>query len=190
MGFGGTPMIDANALKRLAAPMLALIIAGCAVAPPEEAVVPWPPPLAPETEQADLIVVEKAERRLRLYRDKFPIASFDVELGSQPEGHKAREGDGKTPEGLYWIAARNPKSAFHLSLLISYPNEADKNLAAERGEDPGGAIVIHGGTGLFDRLKGALRGEDWTEGCIAVTNAEMERIWSLTPVGTPIVIRP
>lgn len=176
--------------KRCAAFLAAAVLVGCAAAPPPEEVVVWPPPLAPEEERADMLVVEKTARRLLLFRDSFPIATFDVELGFAPDGHKSKQGDGRTPEGLYWINGRNPESAFHLSLHISYPNAEDVAAAEARGEDPGGAIVIHGGNGLFDRLKGAIRGADWTDGCIAVTNADMERIWSLIDVGTPIVIRP
>lgn len=184
-------MLVSPGLKRLLAAALTASLAACALAPEEEIVsAPWPPPMVAKEQQADFIVVEKTERTLRLYRDSRPIARFDMELGSDPSGHKSREGDGKTPEGLYWISARNPKSAFHLSLLISYPNKEDRAKAEARGEDPGGEIVIHGGNGLFDRLKGAVRGDDWTEGCIAVTDKEMERIWALTPVGTPILIRP
>ncbi|MEM9725144.1 MAG: L,D-transpeptidase family protein [Pseudomonadota bacterium] len=184
-------MVGERVGRRAVALGLAAAAAGCSMFAPEEEVVvaPWPPPMVPEAEQADLIVVEKSARTLQLFRNSFPLDVFEVDFGFTPEGHKRREGDGRTPEGLYWISARNPKSAFHLSLFINYPNAEDIAAAEARGEDPGGAIFIHGGNGLFDRLKGAVRGENWTEGCIAVTNADIERIWSRVPLGTPIIIR-
>lgn len=175
--------------------LLAVFIgAGAAlVAGPWGAAKAAPPPMAPRGEQADRLVVRKAARRLRLLRDGAVIAEYRVALGFAPAGHKRREGDGRTPEGVYRIAWRNPNSAFHLSLFIDYPNAADRAAAAARGEDPGGEIFLHGGSaepswiGWFLRL---FRGEDWTLGCIAVTNAEMEEIWALTPTGAPIEILP
>ena len=140
--------------------------------------------------QADLIVVEKAARRLTLYARQRPIASLGISLGGAPVGHKEREGDQRTPEGRYSIDARNPGSSYHRSLRISYPNAADRAHAAELGVDPGGLIMIHGirnGLGFIGSLHRAL---DWTDGCIALTDAEMDFVWDATPVGTPIEIRP
>jgi murein L,D-transpeptidase YafK len=112
------------------------------------------------------------------------LREYDISLGFTAAGHKQFEGDGKTPEGAYYISHRNPRSAFHLSLGISYPNEADRAYASSKGRSPGGDIFIHGHTGY----KGN-RG-DWTAGCIAVRNREMEEIYSMVQPRTPIVIYP
>ena len=112
------------------------------------------------------------------------VRSYRIALGAVPSGHKEREGDGRTPEGVYVIDRRNPKSAYHLSLHISYPNEADRERARALGVDPGGDIMIHGMPN-----GGEARSGDWTRGCIAVTNAEIEEIWELVADGTVIEIR-
>ena len=134
---------------------------------------------------ADAVFVDKSERRLDLLRDGAVIASFDIALGFAPEGHKTEQGDGKTPEGDYVLDWRNPESRFHLSLHISYPNEADRAQAASRGVPPGGDIFIHG----TPAWAGAIE-SDWTLGCIALTNDEIEAIWNAVPDGTPIMIAP
>src|SRR5262245_47545056 len=136
------------------------------------------------------MLVEKAARRLTLLAGGKPIRSYRISLGGNPIGAKQQEGDERTPEGLYTINARNPNSSFHLSLQISYPNAKDRARAAAAGVNPGGLIMIHGiGNGLG--WLGALhRLADWTDGCIAVTNAEIEEIWELVPVGTSVEIRP
>jgi murein L,D-transpeptidase YafK len=136
------------------------------------------------TLRADQIVVHKARREMLLLLGNSLLRSYRVALGREPVGHKEREGDGRTPEGRYTIDRRNPKSRYHLALRISYPNQADRARAAELGVDPGGDIMIHG---LKD---GVVREDDWTQGCIAVTNQEMEEIWALVPEGTPIRIEP
>lgn len=139
---------------------------------------------------ADRVVVEKAARRLHLYAGERLLASYAVALGGRPQGHKQREGDGRTPEGLYRISGRNPGSRYHLALRVSYPDARDRARAAAAGVDPGGDIMIHGlpnGLGWLGRLHRLF---DWTEGCIAVTNAEIEEIWHAVPDGTPIEIRP
>lgn len=148
-----------------------------------------PPALVPPSEQADFVEVDKSDRELRLLRDGAVIRRYQVSLGFAPEGDKQREGDGKTPEGRYLIDYRNPQSSFHLSLHINYPSSTDKAEAAARGEPPGGEIFIHGGPqrGIPDVL---WRGRDWTLGCISVTDAEIEEIWSLVPNGTVIEITP
>ena len=120
---------------------------------------------------------------MELLRGDKVIASYRIVLGDAPVGHKRQQGDERTPEGDYRITYRNGKSRFHLSLRISYPNEADRRWANARGVDPGGDIMIHGATPV-----GYTR--DWTDGCIAVTNAEMEDIWRRVPIGTPIHIAP
>ena len=139
---------------------------------------------------ADKIVVVKSEHKMMLLRGGAVIVSYDVSLGRGGEGQKIRVGDHRTPEGNYVIDWRNPKSRFHLSLHISYPNAADVQRARLHGFDPGGDIMIHGlqnGLGWIGRFH---RLTDWTDGCIAVTDSEMNRIWRAVPDGTPIEIRP
>ncbi|MFQ6551468.1 L,D-transpeptidase family protein [Aestuariibius insulae] len=147
-----------------------------------------PPAMAAASEQADAIHVDKSERRMDLLRGGEVIETYRVALGFTPEGHKRQEGDGRTPTGTYEIDWRNAQSIAHLSLHISYPNEADRAWAAERGVDPGGDIMIHGVMNGYRMLGPLLRYVDWTWGCIAVTDREMREIWSLVPDGTPIVI--
>ena len=149
-----------------------------------------PPDPAPESERADRVLVLKAERRLILYRDGRQLAAYDIALGRNPEGHKQREGDGRTPEGQYRIDWRNPQSSFHLSLHISYPEAREREAAAARGEDPGGMIMIHGLPNGLGSLGAAGLARDWTEGCIAVTDEAIREIWRRVPDGTPIEIKP
>lgn len=133
---------------------------------------------------ADQVVVHKDARRMFLLRQGEGLAMFPVALGFAPRGHKFREGDGRTPEGLYWIDRKNPRSAFHLSLGINYPNARDVAVAEAMGVDPGGDIFIHG-----DPVKPQRRdAPDWTAGCIAVTNRQIEEIYSRVPIGTPVMI--
>ena len=136
------------------------------------------------TLRADRIVVHKARREMLFLLGNSLLRTYRIALGRDPIGHKEREGDGRTPEGRYIIDRRNPKSRYYLSLHISYPNEADRARAAAQAVDPGGDIMIHG---LKD---GVGRDDDWTQGCIAVTDVEMEEIWGLVPEGTPICIEP
>jgi murein L,D-transpeptidase YafK len=164
--------------------LLGLMIASFFL-PREQVDLPPPPPLVG---QIDRIVFEKAARRMQLIQDDKVVRTYRIALGFTPEGDKQRQGDGKTPEGEFTIDRRNPKSAFHLSLGIDYPQKSHRMRAAEAGVDPGGDIFIHGQpNALPDGFK--LRG-DWTAGCIAVTNAEMREIWEVTPVGTKVEIRP
>ncbi|MCL1633991.1 L,D-transpeptidase family protein [Luteimonas sp. SX5] len=139
--------------------------------------------MAPLSARADRIHVDKSERRMELLRDGRVIRRYRIRLGDVPVGPKHQQGDEKTPEGDYRISGRNPTSRFHLSLRVSYPDEADRKQARARGVDPGGDIMIHGGNT-------ALYPFDWTDGCIAVTDKEIEEIWSLVPTGTPIRIDP
>lgn len=141
-------------------------------------------PALADTGPADMVVVFKSSRRLVLYRDGSPFRSFRIGLGWAPDGDKEFEGDGRTPEGSYYINRRNPRSNFHLSLGISYPDPNQIAQAAAKGIDPGGDIFIHGGLG-----QGRQRG-DWTAGCIAVSNRHIEEIWQLVPDGALIVIQP
>lgn len=143
-----------------------------------------------ESVRADRIVVLKSKRTMYLYQGDKVLKTYKVALGGKPEGPKTQQGDHKTPEGVYKINARNSKSLYHLSLHISYPNEQDRAQARKRGVKPGGDIMIHGLPDDYAYLGVLHRQHDWTEGCIAVTNAEIEEIWKLVPVGTPIEIKP
>lgn len=134
--------------------------------------------------RANHIVVSKTNRVLQLMSGETVLKRYRVDLGFAPEGHKLRSGDGRTPEGRYRIDRRNPRSDFYLSLGISYPNPQDIARARSLGLNPGGDIFIHGEP--VRQPKGKDR--DWTAGCIAVTNREMEEIWALTPTGVPITI--
>jgi murein L,D-transpeptidase YafK len=148
------------------------------------------PGMAPGSERATAIVVDKADRRLTLLRNGAVVRSYDVALGGNPAGRKSREGDGRTPEGIYAIDFKNPRSRFHLALRISYPNADDRDRAARDGAAPGGDIMIHGLPNGLGWLGAWHRERDWTDGCIAVTNAQIEEIWSLVDVGTKIDVRP
>ena len=130
------------------------------------------------------IVVNKSPRKMYLLSGNTALRAFDIRLGGDPVGPKRWEGDGKTPEGAYWIDRRNPNSSYYLSLGISYPNPMDMAFAQSIGVPPGGNIFIHG----TPREK--RRGGDWTAGCIAVTNREMEDIYAMVGEGTPIFINP
>ena len=139
---------------------------------------------------ADKILIEKKERRLTLISKDKMLKTYKIALGGNPNGPKEREGDNKTPEGTYIIDSRNKDSRYHLSLHISYPNEKDKKRAKELGVLPGGDIMIHGiknGLGWIDRFHTQF---DWTKGCIAVTDEEIEEIDKLVPDGTAVEIRP
>lgn len=139
---------------------------------------------------ADEVVVRKSERKLYLLRSGQILRSYDIALGRNPEGHKEREGDLRTPEGTYQIDWRKHDSDFYLALHISYPNEQDRRAASRRGVDPGGMIMIHG---LPNEPKYPRRDylrSDWTDGCIAVSNAAMIDLWLSVPDETPITILP
>jgi murein L,D-transpeptidase YafK len=151
---------------------------------------PSPPLAPPERPPVDQVLVEKAKRRLTLLRDGHVVHEYRVALGRHPAGAKRAEGDGRTPEGRYWIDWRNPDSKYHRSLHVSYPDETDRARAAAVGVEPGGEIMIHGLPNGAASIGRAHRLHDWTEGCIAVTNEEIDEIWGLVPDGTPIEIRP
>lgn len=138
----------------------------------------------------NLIVVDKSRRVMTLWAGKKPFKTYRIALGGNPVGDKEQEGDSRTPEGRYVIDGKNPGSSFHLSLRISYPNKQDRADAARRGVSPGGLIMIHGTPGYLGMLQstGAIR--DWTSGCIAVSNEEIEEIYKNVRIGTPIVIKP
>jgi murein L,D-transpeptidase YafK len=143
---------------------------------------------AADVEPADSVLVEKAGRRLTLLdaQGRAIRTYTGIQLGEEPVGPKHFEGDERTPEGRYVIDWGNPDSAYHLSLHISYPDSADRAYAAAQGRSPGGAIFIHGQPNNYE---GRQQG-DWTDGCIALSNEEIEEIWSMVGDGTPIVLVP
>ncbi|EJL27832.1 murein L,D-transpeptidase family protein [Novosphingobium sp. AP12] len=158
------------------APLLLLLSVGAAG--------PQPPLVLPEL---DLIRVRKAARVMELYADGRVVHVIEhIQLGDEPLGPKRFEGDERTPEGRYIVDWGNPKSAYHLSLHISYPSAADRAYAAAQGRSAGGMIMIHGQpNGWQGRVAG-----DWTDGCIALSDAEIEALWDAVPDGTPIEILP
>ena len=139
---------------------------------------------------AERIVIEKRTRRLLLMNGGEVVAAYPVKLGLSPVGHKQYEGDFRTPEGSYLLSRRNPRSEFFLSLEVSYPNEADRARAKAEGVRPGGLIMIHGQPNVRTRPPEYYANNDWTNGCIAVSNSDMIDIWQRTRVGMPIEIRP
>lgn len=144
----------------------------------------------PTAARADKVIVLKKERKLLLVHSGEVLKTYRIALGSHPAGPKMYSGDHRTPEGNYVIDRRNPKSQYHRSLHISYPDAADIARARKRGKDPGGDIFIHGlpnGQGWIGKAHTMM---DWTLGCIAVTDEEIEEIWRVVPDGTPIEIRP
>jgi murein L,D-transpeptidase YafK len=180
-----------------------LALAACAAPPPEpprrQAQIPsaYPPLLGREAARimpsgrvttVDYLIVDKSERLMVAYAGGQPVKAWrGLQFGDQPQGHKRFEGDERTPEGRYVIEGRNPGSAFHLSLKISYPNADDRAFAAQYGRSPGGQIFLHGQPNALP--SGRMPG-DWTDGCIAFSNAEIEELWRLVPDGTVIEIRP
>jgi murein L,D-transpeptidase YafK len=139
---------------------------------------------------ADQVLVLKKEHTLTLWSRGRVIRTYKVALGGSPVGAKQQQGDHKTPEGHYILDRRNPKSQFYKSIHVSYPNGKDRQRAKERGVAPGGDIMIHGLPNGYGALGASHRLHDWTDGCIAVTDSEMDEIWKLVPDGTPIEIRP
>ncbi len=159
--------------------LLLAILAACSSAPSGPRFLTYDGP------EVTRVIVQKEERWLHLMHHDQVLQSHRVYLGGSPNGHKEQRGDSRTPEGNYYIDRRNPRSRFHLSLGISYPNEDDIAFARQNGVDPGGDIFIHGRGPYFQRVNG-----DWTEGCIAVTDAEIEVIYAMVRDGTPITILP
>jgi len=140
---------------------------------------------------ADRVVVEKSKRSMQLMQNGRVLKSYKVALGQDPVGHKVQQGDSRTPEGVYTVDFRRTVSRFNLALRVSYPNMQDRQYAASRGVDPGGEIYIHGQpTGGVSPTRLAQTGSDWTDGCIAVTNPEMQEIFALVKDGTTVEIRP
>ena len=160
-----------------------LVLGGCATQPPE-------PPKAALT--ADRVIVKKGERKLQLVKAGQVVREYRVNLGDNPYGHKERQGDERTPEGDYVLDWRNPNSLFYRSIHISYPNAQDVQAARAKGVDPGGMVMIHGRPSYIDspRILAEYDNRDWTNGCIAVKNPEMDEIWRAVRDGTPIRIQP
>jgi len=139
---------------------------------------------------ADRIIIHKKTRTMELMHDGKALKTYKVALGGEPVGPKTQQGDHRTPEGVYVIDRRNPHSQFHRALHISYPNAEDKARARKLGVSPGGDIYIHGLPNGYGFIGSAHRARDWTDGCIAVTDQEIEEIWRLVDDGTPVDIRP
>lgn len=190
-------------MKRFAGLVLTLALAACAAPEPPRPAAPRaaaPEAVVPpsgferygarslpraEVSRVDYLLVDKTRRLLIAYAGGQPVRVYrGLQLGV-PAGHKQFQGDRRTPEGLYTIDTRNPRSQYHLSLRISYPNAADRAFAAQHGRSPGGDIFIHGQpNGYGGRVPG-----DWTDGCIALSNEEIAELWAIVPDGTPIEIR-
>jgi murein L,D-transpeptidase YafK len=139
---------------------------------------------------ADEVIIDKSDRELHLLNGGEIFRTFKIALGISPEGDKKKEGDFKTPEGRYLLDTRNPNSDYFLSIHVSYPSTEDRREASQSGLQPGGAIMIHGQPNLPSRSETYYRTQDWTNGCIAVTNSDMIDIWLMTGDNTPIEIRP
>lgn len=151
---------------------------------------PRPPLSLNYSEKADSILIEKGKREMSLFKNGQRIRKYKIALGSSPTGPKSQEGDGKTPEGTYTILSKKSNSAYHLSLKISYPSTHDREVAQSMNVNPGGDIMIHGlrnGLGWIGAYH-TLR--DWTRGCIAVTNDEIEEIYGMVQEGTPVRLIP
>ena len=175
-------------MKRLLTLLLLIAVLGLALA------VIWlrplapPPPLPPIQGSIDLIVIDKSARRMQLFQNGQPLRTYRIALGFTPSGDKVAQSDGHTPEGRFTIDRRNADSAYHLSLGLDYPQAEDRARAAAAGYNPGGDIFIHGQPNALP--DGFIVKGDWTAGCIALTNAEMQQIWQVTPIGTAVEIRP
>lgn len=169
--------------------LLLLIGAAVLLWLPPQPVTPPPAP-GPSALQGpvDHILILKSERRMVVFRDGNPLKAYRISLGFAPKGDKLRQGDGRTPEGRFRINRRNAASAYHLSLGLDYPQAEDITRARAGGYDPGGDIFIHGQPN--SRKGQATLRQDWTAGCIALADAEIEELWAATANGTSVEIRP
>ena len=145
---------------------------------------------ASEFPVADEVIIDKSDRKLHLLNNGEIFRTFKIALGISPTGDKKKEGDFKTPEGKYLLDIRNPDSDYFLSIHVSYPSTADRREANQDGVAPGGAIMIHGQPNLPSHSETYYRTQDWTNGCIALSNSDMIDIWLMTGDNTPIEIRP
>ena len=142
------------------------------------------------TEKADLVMVDKSKRQLHLLKKGEIFATFPVTFGADTKGHKQQRGDGRTPEGRYTLDWKNSNSGYYKSIHISYPDAADKAAAAKAGRDPGDNIMLHGQKNGYEWLESLARFVNWTDGCIALSNSDMDKVWDKIDPGTPIEIRP
>jgi murein L,D-transpeptidase YafK len=150
----------------------------------------WTPQIVPKHRYVDSVVVEKSRNKMYLMKNNSVVQEYDIALGKNPVGHKVKEGDYRTPEGRYMLTFKNDQSRFYKSIRIDYPNQNDKLVAWARDVSPGGDIVIHGMPNKLGNYRGDMKPRNWTQGCIAVRNHEMDEIWSLVESDTPIEIRP
>lgn len=169
--FGNWDIIE-SMMKRFSYLLIVLFLTGCV------------------SSKADYVLVNKSESKLYLMQNDRILRSYNVAFGKNPVGHKVKEGDHRTPEGVYTLNYKNTKSKFYKSINIDYPNEQDIARARARGVDPGDDIVIHGYPNELGNYSGPVYPKNWTQGCIGVKNHEMDEIWSLVEVDTPIEIRP
>ncbi|MBK1720296.1 L,D-transpeptidase family protein [Thiocystis violacea] len=159
-------------------------LAGCATSPP--------PTTAKRIGPVDRVVVKKSQRQLELVSGGNVVRQYRVALGGSPVGHKYREGDQRTPEGSYQLNWRNPNSNYYKAIHVSYPSQKDRATSRQLGYNPGGMIMIHGLPNYIqsEGMRRQYANRDWTQGCIAVQNHEMDEIWRLVRDGTPIQIVP
>ena len=143
-----------------------------------------------DARKADTVLVIKGEKRLYLLNKGVPFASLPVTFGGQPEGHKQERGDQRTPEGHYMLDYKNVNSKFYKSIHVSYPNAEDRAKARKLGVSPGGEIMIHGQANGWEWATLAVQLFSWTDGCIALSNKDMDQVWAAVIPGTPIEIRP
>jgi murein L,D-transpeptidase YafK len=182
--------------RRLYASSLAALPLICGiVSPVSSALAGNAPPVAADwehyaTAKVDKIVVHKGRRRMELMRGTEIVRSYHIALGHHPFGAKVEAGDGRTPEGIYYIDHRNPASDYHRALHISYPQESDVERAQSLGAEPGGAIMIHGQPSNLTPDERKLLSTDWTAGCIALTNPEIDEVWRLVDDGVTVEIDP
>jgi hypothetical protein len=184
-GLGFRRVSHHNVNRRI---VLAALVVICAFALHLYAHHNWHP--LPAGTAIDRIVVEKSAKRLSIFRDGNHIKSYRIALGRNPVGAKQEEGDMKTPEGIYKIDSRNAQSSFHLALHISYPSDEDNKRAAARGVSAGFDIMIHGIQNGRGWIGAFHRWKDWTAGCIALSDEEVEELWCVTPDGTAVELRP
>ena len=170
--------------KILGMALLFLSLDGHADSPAEIKSTATPP------EQADLVLVEKSNHRLTLFKNGKTIGAYSVVFGGNPIGHKERQGDGKTPEGRYMLYNKNAHSRFYKSFHISYPNASDIAQAKAKGVSPGGDIMIHGQKNGFGWISPLAQSMNWTKGCIALKNDDIDRLWMQIKVPVPIEIKP
>jgi murein L,D-transpeptidase YafK len=178
-------------LPMVAAALLVLFANSQAEANSSAAAAPTPAAYHPQSLKADRILVLKAARKLELLRNGVVLKVYPIALGEHPLGGKRVGGDGRTPEGIYYVDGRQPQSHYHLALHISYPNATDRAAASALNRDPGGNIMIHGLPNWYNGPLDPVRFyKDWTDGCISVGDRAIEEIAAAVAIGTPIEIRP